>query len=168
MACSGKSPVRERHTNNAFVHCYTEIGIVGYWFWFGLLSLGILGVWRTRRAMQGAMGTDDEWLRWTAGLVLAAITGFSVSAYFLSRAFVFPFFFLCAMMAVLPRLATRMLEEESEEQDEGSDQLDVPAEEQPNLLGSGKDIWILNSAVAVVSIFYIYFSIVLLNRAFYG
>jgi hypothetical protein len=156
--------------HNAFVHCYTEIGFVGYWFWFGLLGLGILGLWRTRRAMLWATDTDGRWLKFAAGMTLAAITGFSASAYFLSRAFVFPLFFLFAMMAVLPRLATERLAEEAEEdrQGDGADLQESTGEEQVQLLGSGKDIWLFNSVAAVISIVYIYFSIVLLNKAFYG
>jgi O-antigen ligase len=157
----------EKAAHNAFVHCYTEIGVVGYWVWFGLLSLGSLGIWRTRIALARARDLDGRWLRRSSGLVMAAAVGFCASAYFLSRAYVFPMFFLFAMMAAVPRLATQQLAGD-EEADQGEGGGEPVAEDQFELLGTGKDIWLFNSVATFVSIFYIYWSILLLNKAFYG
>jgi O-antigen ligase len=141
--------------HNAFVLCYTEIGIVGYWFWFGILALGIAGVWRGRDAVFAATDPEGRWLRLFSGMVLASVTGFLASAYFLSRTFVFPLFFLFAMMAAVPRVVEDRFAAEGEP-------LEAP------LLDWKRDVLKINSIAVVASVFYIYYSIVLLNKAFYG
>jgi hypothetical protein len=159
---------RSMAAHNAFVHCYTEIGIVGYWFWFGLFCLGILGVWRTRSEMLGHSEPEGRWLGFASGMILASIAGFAASAYFLSRAFVFPMFLMFALMAALPRIAwNRLLEWSHDEAAEGEGP-ESAVEEPPPLLETGRSVWAFNTVATVVSVFYIYFSIVLLNKAFYG
>jgi O-antigen ligase len=158
-----------RAAHNAYVLCYTELGIFGYWFWFGLLSLGIVGVWRTRRLMQNPEDLEGKWLRLTAGLMLAVVVGFGASAYFLSRSFVYPLFFLFAMMAAMPRIAERYFLDKAEDRDENEDEDDdETVEESLEIFEPDKHLWIQHSVVTVFSIFYIYVSIVLLNKAFYG
>jgi len=44
----------DRAAHNAFVTCYTDLGLFGYWFWFNLLQLGMLGTWRTSPGGYGA------------------------------------------------------------------------------------------------------------------
>jgi hypothetical protein len=141
--------------HNAFVLCYTEIGTVGYWFWFGLLSLGVAGVWRGRDALLGATDPEGRWLRMFAGMALASTTGFIASAYFLSRTFIFPLFFLFAMMAAVPRVVEDRFVAEGEP-------LEAP------LLSWKRDVLKINSIAVLASVFYVYYSIVLLNKAFYG
>lgn len=154
--------------HNAFVLCYTEIGLVGYWFWFGLLSLGILGVWRTRQAMLRHPDPEGRWLGFASGMMLASVTGFVASAYFLSRAFVFPMFLLFALMAAMPRIASDRLARWSEEEVAEEGAADDASEEPPQLLETGKSVWMLNTVGTIASVAYVYFSIVLLNKAFYG
>ncbi|MBM3792229.1 MAG: hypothetical protein FJW35_18025, partial [Acidobacteria bacterium] len=75
-----------RAAHNAFVLCYTELGLFGYWFWFILLQVGILGACRARQALTGVRKPAAVWLRHFAGMSVAAMVGFAASAYFLSRA----------------------------------------------------------------------------------
>ena len=102
-------------------------------------------------SLEGIQDSGAQWLRMYAGLTIAGLGGFCASAYFLSRAFVYPFFFLVAMLAALPPLAREYLSEDS-----------------PALLDFGRDFMGLGTATAVGSMVYIYLSIVLLNKAFYG
>jgi len=142
----------ERAAHNAFVSCYTTLGLFGYWLWFGLLQHGIMQAWRTRVALTGSGSAEERWLRRFAGLAMAAMGGYAASAYFLTRDFVYPVFFLFAILGAIPILARKM-------RTDGPDP--VPYRPERDLLGWG-------TLGAVASVFYIYFSIVLLNRAFYG
>lgn len=141
----------ERAAHNAFVLCYTTLGIVGYWFWYCLLQVGIVGAWRARVSLTNIPYVDAAWLRRLCGMTIAAIAGFSVSAYFLSRTFVYPLFFLFAILAVLPIVAQRFL-----------------PEKHPVLLAPRKDVFVTGSIGTLASMVYIYFSIIFLNKAWYG
>ncbi|RKX64718.1 MAG: hypothetical protein DRP42_05945 [Tenericutes bacterium] len=137
--------------HNAFVSCYTTIGLFGYWFWFLLIYLGIVGTWRSRVALMRPMTDEEAWLKRFAGLLIAAMAGFCSSSYFLSRTFLYPFFFLFAIMGALPVVVEKIL----------------PANHPP-LLKPRMDVFVVGSAAVLASIAYIYFSIILLNKAVYG
>ena len=141
----------DRAAHNAFVECYTTIGLFGYWFWFGLLQLGLIGAWRTRQALLTPKSGEQEWIRRFAGLALASMAGFMASAYFLSRAFVFPAFFLFALLNAIPVIARNTL-----------------PEDYPPLIYAHPDVTILGTAGTLFSVVYVYISILLLNQAFYG
>ena len=141
----------DRAAHNAFVACYTELGIIGYWFWFALIYAGYAGTWRARLALAEAKTEDEKWLRKFAGFGLAAITGFLASSYFLSRTFIYPLFFLIAILGAIPFVAERML-----------------PDDHPPLAKTIGDIWVGGSIITLISIVYIYISIILLNKAFYG
>ena len=141
----------ERASHNAFVLCYTELGFFGYWFWYNLLQVGIVGAWRARTACSRPQTLDQAWLKRFSGLTVAAVAGFVASAYFLSRTFVHPLFFLFAILAALPLVATRIL-----------------PDDQAVVLDMRKDVLVMGSIGAGVSIIYIYFTIVLLNKAWFG
>jgi putative inorganic carbon (hco3(-)) transporter len=138
-----------RAAHNAFVYCYTELGVFGYFFWFSLLALAFRGAWRARIALGRAQTADQAWLKRFTGLSIAAMSGFITSSYFLSRAFIYPLFFLFAMLGALPFVARDHMS--------GNHKLviNVPTE-----------FWI-GAVGALLSIFYIYYSIILLNKAFY-
>jgi len=141
----------DRAAHNAFVSCYTEIGLLGYWFWFGLIFLGITGAWRTRVALSNPATPEQAWVRRFAGLCLAATVGFLASGYFLSRTFLYPLFFLIAMLAALPLVADKLL----------------PQGHGP-FVRPFRDLIVLNTLVTILSVAYIYISIIILNRAFGG
>ncbi|MDA0991971.1 MAG: O-antigen ligase family protein, partial [Verrucomicrobia bacterium] len=139
-----------RAAHNAFVKCYTELGFVGYWFWFGLIQLGLLGAQRARVAIKKNKSPDARWLYRLAGQTIVAMVGFCASAYFLSRTFVFPLFFLMAMLGVVPAIARRHL---------------PPTH--PLFYDKRRDVWRNVTIGTTISIIYIYISIILLNKAFY-
>ncbi|MGQ9662791.1 MAG: O-antigen ligase family protein [Kiritimatiellia bacterium] len=140
----------DRAAHNAFVLCYTELGVFGYWFWFGMIQLGILGAWRTRVALRRVEGEDERWLYHFSGLAIAAMVGFCASAYFLTRAYVYPMFFLMVLLGAIPRVAQQYL-----------------PPEHPLLISVRRDVFLYCTVGALGSIAYIYFSIVLLNKAYY-
>lgn len=140
-----------RAAHNAFVLCYTELGLFGYWFWYNLLHLSFVSAWRTREALRKATTPDARWLRTFSGISIAAMSGFIVSSYFLSRAFVYPLCFLFAMMGSLPVIAERHL----------------PVDHPP-LINIRRDVLMLGSIGAFVSITYIYGSILILNKVWGG
>lgn len=138
----------ERAAHNAFVTCYTEMGLVGYWFWFNLLVIGVLGCWRTRVAFRRPKNGDQAYMKRMAGLGIASLVGFSAGAYFLSRTFVFPYIFLIGIVNVIPLIARRYL-----------------PENHPPLIDAWRDVMVAGTLATIGSVIYVYLSIVLLNRA---
>lgn len=141
----------DRAAHNAFVLCYTELGIFGYWFWFSLLQLGFIGAWKTRITLNWPENEEQRYLRRFAGLSIAAMAGFCVSSYFLSRAFVYPIFFLFVILGVLPVIAQKVLPEEFRFKPY-----------------TRRDVFVLCTMGSFLSVFYIYVSILLLNKAWGG
>lgn len=140
-----------RPAHNAFVTCYTELGLLGYWMWFNLVQLGIVGSHRTRVMLQGADTVEGAYLRRFSAVAIVAMGGFAASAYFLSRTFVFPLFFLIAMLNVVPFIAKHELPEDS-----------------PALLDPRRDVLVFGTGAMLFSIVYIYTSILLLNKVAHG
>lgn len=137
--------------HNAFVLCYTELGIFGYWFWFNLLALGIVGSWRARLALRRPRTQSQAYMRRLSGLSIASLAGFAAGGYFLSRAFVFPFFFLFGLLNAIPLIVQKLL-----------------PEEHPPLLNTHRDVYKLGTLATVFSIAYIYLTILILNKVYYG
>ncbi len=140
-----------RAAHNAFVLCYSELGLFGYWFWFNMLTLGLIGCWRTRAAFARPKTPDQAYLKRVAGLSIAAMVGFAASSYFLSRAYQFPLFFLFALLASVPMLAQRQL-----------------PEDHPPLVSWRKDVLVTGTLASLGSVLYIYISILLLNKEYGG
>lgn len=136
---------QDRAVHNAFVLCYAENGLFGYWFWFGLMLLGVMGSWRARMALTGVRNKNAQWLRRFAGMAIASMAGYAASGYFLQRAYVYPIFFLFAILGAIPVVAYRYL-----------------PDDQPPFFNLQKD-YIINTVASVGSVFYIYISILILN-----
>jgi putative inorganic carbon (hco3(-)) transporter len=135
-----------RATHNAFVTCYAEIGLFGYWFWMSLIYYAYAAAWRTRDALTGLSDPEARWLRRFCAMGMAGLTGYLASSYFLSRAFHFPLFFLVAILSATPKVAM------------------------PYIAAAGRKIpiqrlrWVQISLYTIGSILYLYVSILLLNR----
>jgi len=141
----------DRAAHNAFVCCYSELGLFGYWFWFNLLTLGVIGCWRTRIAFRHPRNGSQAYLKRLSGLSIAAVVGFSASSYFLSRAYVYPYFLLFGLTNAIPLIATQYL-----------------PEDRPPLLNFRKDVLMTGTIATLGSILYIYASVLLLNRGYGG
>ena len=141
----------DRAAHNAFVCCYTDLGLFGYWFWFNLLSLAVIGCWRTRVAFKRPRNDAQAYLKRLSGLSIAAIVGFSASSYFLSRAYVYPYFLLFGLMCAIPIIARKYL-----------------PEDYPPLINYRQDVLVTGTLGTLGSIVYVYFSVIILNRAYGG
>ena len=141
---------KSRAVHNAFVLCYAELGVFGYWFWIGMIYHALVGVWRTRAALTGVMDLEARWLRGFCGFALASLISYLASSYFLSRAFQYPLFFLVAMLHAVPGIAEPYLQ--------AADRT-VPQ----NRLAP-----IPITLLTVGSILYLYVSILLLNKMYGG
>jgi hypothetical protein len=82
----------ELTAHNSFVLCFSELGVVGYWIWIGLLVLVILEV--SQVANMAPVGTDER--AW-ANLLRTSIFGFLTCAWFLSRTYEPGLFILLAL-----------------------------------------------------------------------
>lgn len=143
-----------RAAHNSFVLCYTELGLFGYFFWFQLAFLAFVGAWQAQVRLAGRTDAESVWLRRFAGLCVASLMSYFASSYFLSRAYVYPFFFLVALGGSLPAMADR-----------------VAGDDGRPPVWSREQIWrwVLWGALgAAGSITYIYISILLLNKAYGG
>jgi len=134
--------------HNSFVLCYTELGFLGYWFWFNMLTLGVIGCWRTRVALRNPKNEEQTYLKRVAGIAIAAMTGYIASSYFLSRTYSYPLFFFYAFLASIPVIAQRYL-----------------PEGHPPLVNFRKDVIFVGTLTSLTSLFYIYVTIVLLNKS---
>ena len=143
--------VTDQASHNAFVVCYTELGVFGYWFWFSIVLLAVLGAMRSMVALEKYRTGEEAWVRRFAGVAVAAMVGYMASAYFLTRAFVYPTFFLGALLGAIPYVTHRML-----------------PKGHPPLINGRKDVLVLGTIASLGSIVYIYISIIFLNKAFYG
>ncbi len=135
----------DRAVHNAFVLCYAENGLFGYWFWFGLLYLGVLGTWRARMALSKVRNVNAQWVRRYAGMAIAATAGYSAAGYFLQRAYIYPLFFLFAILGAIPVIARQYL-----------------PDDYPPFFNLKKD-YMMNTIVSIGSVVYIYISILILN-----
>ena len=137
-----------RSAHSAFVLCYSEIGVFGYWFWFSMLQLGAVGCWRAQAALKRVRTTEGRWLRSFVGMSMASLVGFSAAGYFLTRAFVYPAFFIFALCGAATYVTQRHL----------------PADHPP-LISVKRDLYLMCTIGSLVSIVYIYFSIIMINKA---
>ena len=133
--------------HNAYVSCYAEIGAFGFFFWFSLIFVAALGLVQTRIALRNATHSEGKYLYDFSMWGLASLAGFAASAFFLSRAFIFPLYFLTAMMGAVPYLAKSY----------------VPEGEVHKLGFSIKETVILGIPISLMAISYVYVSIVVLN-----
>ncbi len=133
--------------HNAFVGIYSEIGIFGFFFWMTLNMLVVFGLIQTRIALRNCDDPEGKWLYRFSAWGLAAFAGFLGSAFFLSRGFIFPLFFLTAMLGTVPYLARSY----------------VPEDEQHKLGFSIKESVVLGIPVSLLTIAYTYITIVVIN-----
>lgn len=138
----------DRAIHNAFVLCYSELGLFGYWFWFTIILSGIIGSWHTRVVLRLSSSEDGQYVARFAGLAIAATCGFLASGYFLTRAYVYPLVFLFVVLAAVPQIGQPMVPDQTRD-----------------LTLKGWRLVLYGTIGTVVSISYIYISILLLNKA---
>jgi len=133
--------------HNAFVTVYAEIGLFGFFFWMSLNMLVVFGLIQTRMALKNTEHPEGKWLYQFSTWGLASFCGFMASAFFLSRGFIFPLFFLTAMLGTVPYLAKAY----------------VPEGEVHKLGFSIREAVILGIPVSLLTAAYTYVTIVVIN-----
>jgi hypothetical protein len=78
--------------HNAFVLCFSELGLVGYFFWMGILVIAFKGL---NQMMLVSVESSDQY-RW-ASVLRTSMLGFLVCAFFLSRTYVPNLYILLAL-----------------------------------------------------------------------
>ncbi len=91
--------------HNSFVHCYAELGLLGYFMWMGLLLAALKDVWALRRAPPVSETAED--LSRLATATLAAMAGYLSSSVFLSRTYIPVPYILIALIAAMRTVHAR-------------------------------------------------------------
>lgn len=94
--------------HNSFVHCYAELGLLGYFFWLALL----VACMKDSYAL-GRIRTDDperQELGEMARACFAALIGYMAAAFFLSRTYIAPLYILFGIFAALRAINDREFE----------------------------------------------------------
>lgn len=87
--------------HNSFVHCFAELGLVGYFIWLGTLVLTLL------QGFALARRTGSEELPGYARLGLYSLVGFLAGALFLSRTYSTVLFLILAFVTAIIDLGRR-------------------------------------------------------------
>jgi len=138
--------VGRRSSHNAFVSCYTETGLLGYWFWFGLLVLCWRGQLRVRSFLRHEKGVEAAFLRRFSGVATVSLFSFCTSAYFLTRAWIYPMYFLIGLVSAGYLVAWRRFPDAGRFR-----------------FNTGRDILGFNTVATLGSMIYVYVSILILN-----
>ena len=93
--------------HNSLVLCFAETGLIGYFFWFGLIVITFAQLQGLRR-LPGNQPVDDQLRHWASTLQLSMI-GFMTAAMFLSRTFV-PMLYLLLGLSVALTIIARQAE----------------------------------------------------------
>jgi O-antigen ligase len=96
----------EYHTltaHNSLVLCFAETGLIGCFFWVGLLVVTLLEL----RALRSLAGSDafDESVRESAEGLHLSLVGFLAASFFLSRTFVPTLYLVIGLAAALATIA---------------------------------------------------------------
>jgi hypothetical protein len=85
----------ELTAHNSFVLCFAELGLFGYFFWLGLILTTVTGMERMIRLPVKAPAEED--FRRIAQSLRAALYGFLVTSWFLSRTYTITLYVLLAL-----------------------------------------------------------------------
>ena len=82
--------------HNSFVLCFSELGLVGYFFWLGLIVYTITDLNAVIRALEQG-GTNSERLRY-AKVLRASLFAFLMTSWFLSRTYTVTLYLILGMV----------------------------------------------------------------------
>ena len=91
--------------HNSFVHCFAELGLVGYALWLAAI-LASFWFFDRIRVTEDAPGGSPELVRWSRALSLS-LGAFVTGALFLSRTYSVLLFFLLGLATALAGVAQR-------------------------------------------------------------
>jgi len=87
--------------HNSFVHCFAELGLVGYFIWLGILVITLAQIAAVARLV-----SEEPFASWARTQQLS-LTGFLAAAWFLSRTYSTLLFVLIALATAVIDLARR-------------------------------------------------------------
>ena len=90
--------------HNSFVHCFAELGLIGYFFWLCLIVLTWVDV---STVVNGADAHEDPGLSSACRAVRLALVGFLVGCLFLSRSYGVALFLMLGLGTALGDIARR-------------------------------------------------------------
>lgn len=93
--------------HQSYLLILSEMGLVGYFFWFGIIFLFFHAVSDARCTLE-ATGAGEIPLFGILKIVEAAVFGFLVGAYFLSRSYQFPLFVFLGLGPAVAAIAKRV------------------------------------------------------------
>jgi len=83
--------------HNSYVQIYSELGLVGYIPWFGLLFISYFGCIKAKSLVPET--DEDRYIIRVAKLLSVAILSYAAGSYFLSRAYTYQLFLIIALAA---------------------------------------------------------------------
>ncbi len=89
--------------HNSFVHCFAEVGLVGYFVWLAIVALTWLRVSAVAR-LEPVTPEDEERARWAAA-ARYALTAFVAAAFFLSRTYGVMLFLILGLATAVADIA---------------------------------------------------------------
>ncbi len=90
--------------HNSFVHCFAELGLIGYFFWLALIVLTWVGL---STVMHELDDPEAEEIQAACGALRLALVGFFVGCLFLSRSYGVVLFLMLGLGTALGDIARR-------------------------------------------------------------
>lgn len=97
----------ELTAHNSLVLCFAETGLIGYFFWFGLIAITFIQLYQLQK-LPGDDAIDAQLRHWATTLQLSML-GFMTAAMFLSRTFIPMLYLLLGLSVALVLLARQAM-----------------------------------------------------------
>ena len=97
----------ELTAHNSLVLCFAETGLIGYFFWFGLVLITFAQLHGLKN-LSGQEPIDTDLRRWASALQLSMV-GFMSAAMFLSRTFIPMLYLLIGLSVALTLIARQAM-----------------------------------------------------------
>jgi hypothetical protein len=94
-----------RTAHNSYVLCFAELGLVGYFFWLGLIVFTVIDLNGAIAALR-AKGVSDEWYRY-AIVLRQSLFAFLATSWFLSRTYTLTLYMVLGMVVTFLHLLNR-------------------------------------------------------------
>ena len=95
----------ERTAHNSFVLCWGELGLVGYFFWLGMILAALKDYWAFEN--MDPRGPPGSELKTLYKALTAGLMGFLAAAFFLSRSYLQPLFLMLGLFAAMRAIHER-------------------------------------------------------------
>jgi O-Antigen ligase len=90
--------------HNSFLHCYTELGLIGGTLFLGAFYFALKGMYNLRNHDQQAAAEIDPELRRLYPFLMATLVAYTIGICFLSRNYIVPTYMILGLAVVYQRL----------------------------------------------------------------